>query len=149
MVRRIKSLFKKAPWIVGVIIFVSYYVLVELVDSGTRCVSKNLFGIPCPGCGMTRSYLHVFEGDFKAAFFDHPLFFTLPIILIVTALLFKKTLSKKMQWILNGILFFLTGLFIVVYIVRMFLYFPDQDPLKFYDRGLYPTIYRLIRTVIG
>lgn len=149
MVRLIKSLIEKAPWIVGVIIFIFYYVLVELIDSGTRCVSKNLFGIPCPGCGMTRSYLHVLEGDFKAAYFDHPLFFTLPIIIIITALLFKKSLSKKLYRILNGILLFIAGLFIVVYFVRMFYYFPNQDPLKFYDRGLYPTIYRLIRTVIG
>ena len=32
------------------------------------CPFKLLTGVPCPGCGMTRAYLHLFEGDIQGAF---------------------------------------------------------------------------------
>jgi hypothetical protein len=32
------------------------------------CLIRNLFGVKCPGCGMTRALSCVFHGDFKRAF---------------------------------------------------------------------------------
>jgi uncharacterized protein DUF2752 len=32
------------------------------------CLIRNVFGIQCPGCGMTRAISCVFHGDFKSAF---------------------------------------------------------------------------------
>ncbi len=32
------------------------------------CLIRNVFGIKCPGCGMTRAILCVFHGNFKGAF---------------------------------------------------------------------------------
>lgn len=128
-------------------IFGIYYVGIGLLDTGTRCVYKNLFGIPCPGCGMTRSYLHVLEGNWKAAFEDHPLFLFVPVIIIISVVLWIKPLTPRWNHVLSTVLLFIAALFIVVYIVRMITLFPDKDPLKFYDRGLYPSIYRWIRSV--
>jgi len=34
----------------------------------TLCIFKNLTGIPCPGCGLTRGTLAIFEGNFSEAF---------------------------------------------------------------------------------
>lgn len=117
-----------------------YILSLEWLGSGTKCVIKNVTGIPCPSCGMTRSYLHVLEGDFSAAFYDHPLFFTVPFILIIAYVLSVKHDDKKLTKLLSAILFILIGIFIGVYIYRMFLYFPHTDPLKFYDRGIIPQV---------
>ena len=127
---------------------VSVYILsLEWLGTGTKCVIKNVTGIPCPSCGMTRSYLHVLEGDFSSAFYDHPLFFTVPFILVIAYILSVKHDDKKLSRNLSIILYILIGVFILVYIYRMIHYFPHTDPLKFYDRGIVPRIIERIRLV--
>ena len=37
------------------------------------CASRSLFGLKCPGCGLTRSLIHVAEGDWRASWRDHRL----------------------------------------------------------------------------
>jgi hypothetical protein len=32
------------------------------------CLIRSLFGVPCPGCGMTRAISCIFHGHFKRAF---------------------------------------------------------------------------------
>jgi hypothetical protein len=41
------------------------------------CLNKQLFGIDCPGCGLQRSILLLFKGEFLAAFQMYPAIFTL------------------------------------------------------------------------
>jgi hypothetical protein len=37
------------------------------------CVSRAVFGINCPGCGLTRSFIHLAHGDWHAAWQMHRL----------------------------------------------------------------------------
>jgi hypothetical protein len=37
------------------------------------CPTALLFGIPCPGCGLTRATVAMLQGDFGAALHLHPL----------------------------------------------------------------------------
>lgn len=37
------------------------------------CLSRRLFHLPCPGCGMTRAFAHLAKGEWSAALHDHPL----------------------------------------------------------------------------
>jgi hypothetical protein len=37
------------------------------------CPSRSLFGIKCPGCGLTRSVIHLAEGDWRASWRSHRL----------------------------------------------------------------------------
>lgn len=37
------------------------------------CISRNFFGLACPGCGMTRSVTAAAHGDFAKAFRFHAL----------------------------------------------------------------------------
>jgi len=138
---------KVKNFFIMVIIVGVYLSALEWLGSGTKCVVKNISGIPCPSCGMTRSYLHVLEGDFQAAFYDHPLFFTVPFILIIAYILSVKYEDKKLTRILTILLFIIIAAFIIVYIYRMINYFPNTDPLKFYDRGIVPSIIRKLRLV--
>ena len=48
------------------------------------CPFKLLTGVPCPGCGMTRAYLYLFEGDIQGAFYFHPLFWLIPLLVLLS-----------------------------------------------------------------
>ncbi len=37
------------------------------------CLSRRLFHLPCPGCGLTRAFAHLAKGEWSAALRDHPL----------------------------------------------------------------------------
>ena len=35
------------------------------------CLSRSLFGVNCPGCGLTRSFVHLAHGDWRASLGSH------------------------------------------------------------------------------
>lgn len=35
------------------------------------CLTRSLFGLKCPGCGLTRSIIHLAEGDWRASWRSH------------------------------------------------------------------------------
>ncbi len=37
------------------------------------CASRSLLGLRCPGCGLTRSIIHLAEGDWRASWRSHRL----------------------------------------------------------------------------
>jgi|LGVF01.2.fsa_nt_gb hypothetical protein len=103
-------------------------------NSGAVCLIKMTIGLPCPGCGMTRAVFNLLMFNFKDALFYHPLVLLLPLIFIV--LFFKRLrfinilYKSKLFW---GIILFL---FISVYIIRMYLYFPGTAPMDYYEHSL-------------
>lgn len=83
-----------------------------------RCPFDFLFGISCPGCGMTRAFWALADLDLKGAFHAHPLF---PVVVVLAAgYLLEKTgrirLAEKRR---NGILITVCVLFIAVYLFRL------------------------------
>ncbi len=47
-----------------------------------RCPILWFFGIPCPGCGLTRAHLLALQGEWAAALHMHPVFFlVIPLVL--------------------------------------------------------------------
>ena len=43
-------------------------------DAATAvCLSRRLFHLPCPGCGLTRAFAHLAKGEWAAAVLLHPL----------------------------------------------------------------------------
>lgn len=91
----------------GIILLVFYH-----------CPFLYFFGIPCPGCGMTRALIAASRLDFKEAFYYHPLF--LVVIIAAVYMLLKLTgrvsVSKKAE---NNLLKGICILFIIVYIIRV------------------------------
>lgn len=48
------------------------------------CLSKKLFGIDCPGCGMQRATVLLLEGDFAHAFHMFPaIYTTIPLFILI------------------------------------------------------------------
>jgi hypothetical protein len=37
------------------------------------CASRSVLGLKCPGCGLTRSIIHLAQGDWRASWRDHRL----------------------------------------------------------------------------
>lgn len=44
------------------------------------CIFLHFTGIPCPGCGMTRSLIAAFMLDFGKAFSFHMMFWSVPVL---------------------------------------------------------------------
>jgi len=51
------------------------------------CQFKALTGLPCPGCGLTRSMMAISRGRFAQAYAYHPFGFVLYLILLTAVLL--------------------------------------------------------------
>ena len=95
------------------VIAVFYIVLQGL---GISCPIKFVTGISCAGCGMTRAWKALlFHGDFRQAFYYHPLFL-LPVGFLVLYL-FKNGINPKVY---KFFIFTICILFVIVYIYRIF-----------------------------
>ena len=119
------------------IIYFSYFYIFH--SDETNCLIKRTIGIPCMGCGMSRAFVYLFSFNFSQAFFYHPLVFIIPFIILVFLLqdtmFFGKLYHSKIFW--GSIL----SLFVVVYIIRMALYFPHTEPMDYYGN---PLIFRIL-----
>ena len=50
---------------------------VFVASGAALCPTALAFGLPCPGCGLTRATLALFRGDLDTALHFHPLVFVL------------------------------------------------------------------------
>lgn len=100
---------------------------------GSLCIFYQLFGIPCPSCGMTRAYLHFLQGDLAEAFHFHPLFPLVPLLLL--------SYLKNWQKLLVGI----GILFIALWVLRMTIYFPHTEPMNYNNQSLAALIIHWIK----
>ena len=87
-----------------------------LTRFGIGCISRDLFGICCPSCGMTRACAAALRGDFASAFYYHPLWVTvLPVAGLLIYFWFKKDM-RGTTWVLVP----LCVLLFAVYFLRLF-----------------------------
>ncbi|WP_394966820.1 DUF2752 domain-containing protein [Candidatus Allofournierella merdipullorum] len=105
---------------------------------GMGCPIKAITGVSCAGCGMTRAWLEVLSGNWAAAFAYHPLFWTIPLGVLV--FLFRRRLPRR----LTSALLWAAGIaFVAVYAVR--LADPTDSVVVFApEAGLFHRILRLL-----
>ena len=103
------------------LVFFFVYILVCKIAKIEVCIYKNLFGYPCPACGITRAWISFFTLDIKKAFYYHPLFLFLPLVLMVYIFkerpFWKRINDSKIFWIS------ILASIIICYIIRMCIYF--------------------------
>ena len=83
-----------------------------------KCPFEYIFGIPCPGCGMTRAFIALLKLNFTEAFYFHPLFPIVIIVLIFAVLDYFKifAFSRKVKDIATIVIPFI---FIAIYFIRL------------------------------
>lgn len=105
--------------IVLIVIFLIYAVLIISFDIGIPCVFYEITGLYCPGCGITRLCLSLFEGDIYQAFRYNPIIFinlSILFILFVLNIFFKK--NKNIKKITDVIIIFLATITIIFGVIR-------------------------------
>ena len=98
--------------ITSVAAVVVLYVILE--SFGVTCPIKYITGISCAGCGMSRAWMAFLHLDIAKAFAYHPLFWLVPIAVIV--LLCKSKINIKIYKI---IIFTIIIMFAIVYMCRL------------------------------
>lgn len=61
-----------------ILLCLSLYIIVTSV-TGIGCPVRIAIHMPCPACGMTRSWIEVLKLNFDKAFEYHPLFWFMPV----------------------------------------------------------------------
>ena len=132
------------------LIFAALGVLSLLTGKVQVCLFRFHTGLPCPGCGLTRAFLALLRGDFRASVQFHalllPVLFTLLAALAGTIAQAREKAGRSSGKILSlfGVLhkkklFYLAAflLLFLYYLVRMILFFPaGPEPMVFEKNSL-------------
>jgi len=76
------------------IFFSAVFYIFTGIDICIPCIWKKIFGITCPGCGLTTAFISLLKFDFKGAYEANRLIF----ILIPFALYYLITDFKKFKY---------------------------------------------------
>lgn len=96
------------------------------------CPIKMVTGMPCPGCGVTKSIMFLYEGDFSASMGFHlfgPLVVVAAIIAIVVLSLeiyTKKTYLNKVLYN-KRLTYVLATILIVYHLSRLIVFISEND----------------------
>ncbi len=87
------------------------YIIVTNI-TGIGCPIRRVIHMPCPACGITRSWIEVLKLNFDKAIEYHPLFLFLPLYVYIMICSDSAIIKKIPRWIfltfaiLGGILIF-------------------------------------------
>lgn len=82
------------------------------------CLTKQLLGLDCLGCGAQRAFVMVFQGDFIGAFKMFPAIY--PILLLLLFLIFNLFVKFKGDWYVKISLIVLSAVIIIgAYIYKL------------------------------
>ncbi|MCB9593477.1 MAG: DUF2752 domain-containing protein [Sandaracinaceae bacterium] len=104
------------------------------------CPSKNLFGLPCPGCGLTRATEAMVTGDFMTMLRMHPLapiitpvaIFSFARATLISAGLVSSTTKDPLGRIPNAVWVVIGTVLITLWVARMAGFFGGlPDPVDF------------------
>ncbi|MCQ2426666.1 MAG: DUF2752 domain-containing protein [Lachnospiraceae bacterium] len=110
----------------SVLIAAAVIVLLNLLF-GTVCPVRILFGLPCPGCGMTRALLSLLRLDFSTAVRLHPLSPAFFLLLLLFPVFRYRKRERFGVWV--RICAVLLVLLLPVYVYRMLKVFPGEPPM--------------------
>lgn len=110
------------------VVLVVYYFVVHFFRRAF-CPMVTITGFPCAGCGLTRTFLYLLQGQLEKAAYLNPMAF--PIIgFCLYCGYFRYIKGSAVKGF--GILFsILIAVILIFYAYRMYLYFPDRVPYTY------------------
>lgn len=118
-------------------------ILRRLLGSDTVCIWSNLWGVPCPGCGLGRAGEALRRGDFAGVLRYHAL---LPVLLLFFILWGVDKVKPFLPgwWRKYAVLAVLI-LFLGYYVVRMAMCFPQgPEPMTYNRHNICYQIYQIM-----
>ncbi len=126
LIQDIKNIYKPA------IVMGIYGILFELLFHKI-CPSRLIWGVPCPGCGLTRAMTLVMKGEFAEATRMHPFWIAVVVVTVVALaeryLIQDEERYKKINKINEKILFVILMACLIYYGYRMKTMYPNQEPM--------------------
>lgn len=117
----------KKFWPIPVLLVVLYVVLHKL--DGAFCPMVRIFGLPCPGCGITRALLYVVKGQFAEAFYINPCVY-LWLLFLLYIIVARYLLGKPVKYGTACVI-----IIVIVMVVRygygMYMYYPNRPPFAY------------------
>ena len=104
--------------------------------SKEMCPFRSIWGISCPGCGMTRALLAVLKGDLLAAFYYHLLWVVVILYPLIYAIFKVRKSKQDFDVWKNKSIKIIIRLFLFVWIIRIIIFFPNVPPLDFEENSL-------------
>jgi hypothetical protein len=131
---RVKSLLPLA-------LAVGAFWLVMRFFTGTACLLASFTGLPCPSCGITRAAAALLRGDLASSFRFYPPLIPLLLLAAFSAAVFPLKEKKLLIKIAERVQIAFVVLVLLVYAVRMILYFPETEPMNFNGDGILPRLF--------
>lgn len=97
------------------------------------CPLVQIVGFPCPGCGVTRGVTSILLFRYREAFSYNPTAF-IWVLFFIYCFIYRYVLGRKIPNLKN-IFIVLVVIMTLVYIYRMYNYFPSDKPLEFNEKN--------------
>lgn len=96
------------------------------------CPMVIISGLPCPGCGLTRSFIYLASGRIQQSIYINPM--GIPIAAILIYFFWNRyILGREAKWMMRLIIIAVVML-LVLYFYRMYVFFPNRVPY-IYNEG--------------
>lgn len=126
----------------AIIGIVMYIVFMKLIFD-EFCPLVIFAGIPCPGCGMSRSLYLFCIGEFADSFRYHP--FMLPCLWIGCVFCCKRYIKGETTHMLKKYVIGIACILIVYYIYRMYTMFPGDKPMNYNGSNMIAQLFRILK----
>ena len=110
---------------------------------GTVSPTMYLFGVPCPGCGLTRAGVFFLRGNFADSLRMHPLL--VPVAAYLAAMAFVWFFRPAKLKTLYPPGYVLLAAALGLYVYRMVVYFPHAAPMTLNENAMLQNLLNLIR----
>lgn len=114
---------------------------VSLLGHGL-CPSKELVGLPCPGCGLTRSILLILRGRFAESWQLQPFGYAW-LVLAVVFIVDRYILETQQKFWVGMLVVICIGM-VALYSYRMITMFPGAEPMTYYEGNLLRSIGKVL-----
>lgn len=123
---------------IGLLLAAALMVGAGLLGHGV-CPSRELLGLPCPGCGLTRSILLILRGQFQESWQLQPFGYAWLALAAVFAV--ERYVLETQQKLWKGMLAVICVGMVILYGYRMATLFPHTEPMTYYEGNLLRRVY--------